>query len=84
MDVLDIGCNTGHLTLLVARDLKPRKIVGVDIDEHLISLAQRNIRYERKYCKKLLTIVLLDTIVRQNEIFLKVLRNYMGHFEPLL
>jgi len=47
LDVLDIGCNTGHLTLLVARDLKPRKIVGVDIDEHLISLAQRNIRH---YC----------------------------------
>ena len=42
-DVLDIGCNSGHLTLLVARDLKPRKIVGVDIDEKLISLAQKNI-----------------------------------------
>ena len=26
----------------------------------------------------------LDTTVRQNEIFLKVLQNYMGHFEPLL
>lgn len=47
MDVLDIGCNSGHLTLLVAREFKPRKIVGVDIDEHLISLAQRNIRH---YC----------------------------------
>ncbi|CBY31660.1 unnamed protein product [Oikopleura dioica] len=47
LDILDIGCNSGHLTLLIARDLKPRKIVGVDIDEKLIEMAQKNIRH---YC----------------------------------
>ncbi|CAG5108130.1 Oidioi.mRNA.OKI2018_I69.chr1.g3647.t1.cds [Oikopleura dioica] len=47
LDVLDIGCNSGHLTLLIARDLKPRKIVGIDIDEKLIEMAQKNIRH---YC----------------------------------
>jgi len=46
-DVLDIGCNAGHLTLLLARDMRPRKIVGVDIDPALISYAQKNIRH---YC----------------------------------
>ena len=44
MDVLDIGCNAGHLTLLLARDHHPRKIVGVDIDPVLIQYAQKNIR----------------------------------------
>ncbi|RZF39122.1 hypothetical protein LSTR_LSTR014311 [Laodelphax striatellus] len=31
-DVLDIGCNVGHVTLAVARDTNPRSIVGIDID----------------------------------------------------
>ena len=42
-DVLDIGCNAGHLTLLLARDHSPRKIVGIDIDPILIQIAQKNI-----------------------------------------
>lgn len=46
-DVLDIGCNAGHLTLLLARDHHPRKIVGIDIDPILIQIAQKNIRH---YC----------------------------------
>ena len=45
--MLDIGCNAGHLTLLLARDMRPRKIVGIDIDPALISYAQKNIRH---YC----------------------------------
>ena len=44
-DVLDIGCNVGHVTLAVARDWHPRRIVGVDIDGKLIQVARRNIRY---------------------------------------
>jgi 2-polyprenyl-3-methyl-5-hydroxy-6-metoxy-1,4-benzoquinol methylase len=43
-DVLDIGCNVGHLTLTIARDLKPNRIVGVDIDAQLIRSARGNIR----------------------------------------
>ncbi|CAK8672777.1 unnamed protein product [Clavelina lepadiformis] len=44
-DVLDVGCNVGHLTLLIARDFSPRKIVGVDIDEGLIKAARNNVRH---------------------------------------
>lgn len=43
--VLDIGCNVGHLTLSVARDFQPKKIVGIDIDQKLIAAARKNIRY---------------------------------------
>ncbi|XP_054285435.1 7SK snRNA methylphosphate capping enzyme-like [Macrosteles quadrilineatus] len=44
-DVLDIGCNTGHLTLAVARDLRPNRVVGMDIDRSLIKAARSNIRH---------------------------------------
>lgn len=43
-DVLDIGCNVGHVTLAIARDFQPRKIVGIDIDHNLIRSARHNIR----------------------------------------
>ncbi|CAH1774200.1 unnamed protein product [Owenia fusiformis] len=45
MDVLDIGCNVGHITLSIARDFKPKKITGIDIDSNLISIARKNIRH---------------------------------------
>lgn len=44
-DVLDIGCNTGHLTLTIARDFGPNKVVGLDIDRNLIQVARTNIRH---------------------------------------
>lgn len=44
-DVLDIGCNVGHMTLTLALKFNPRKIIGVDIDHKLISAARKNIRY---------------------------------------
>lgn len=43
-DVLDIGCNVGHITLAIARDFQPRRIVGMDIDHNLIRSARHNIR----------------------------------------
>uniref|UniRef100_A0A1I7XAD2 RNA methyltransferase n=1 Tax=Heterorhabditis bacteriophora TaxID=37862 RepID=A0A1I7XAD2_HETBA len=45
--VLDIGCNVGFLTLSLAKDYSPRRILGIDIDEHLIGVARKNIRH---YC----------------------------------
>ncbi|CAI2328802.1 unnamed protein product [Caenorhabditis sp. 36 PRJEB53466] len=45
--VLDIGCNVGFLTLSIAKDFSPRRILGIDIDEHLIGVARKNIRH---YC----------------------------------
>lgn len=43
-DVLDIGCNAGHVTLCVARDFNPKRIVGIDIDPKLIALARKNVK----------------------------------------
>ena len=43
--VLDIGCNVGHLTLKLACDYHPSKIIGMDIDPKLIMVARKNIRY---------------------------------------
>ncbi|XP_048380130.1 7SK snRNA methylphosphate capping enzyme-like [Stegostoma tigrinum] len=44
-DILDLGCNAGHLTLSIAKDLKPSRIVGIDIDGSLIHTARQNIRH---------------------------------------
>ena len=44
-DVLDIGCNVGHITLAIARDYNPNRIIGIDIDKSLIDVATKNIRH---------------------------------------
>lgn len=44
-DVLDLGCNAGHLTLYVAKRLRPARILGLDIDGGLIHAARKNIRH---------------------------------------
>lgn len=44
-DVLDIGCNIGHVTFSVARDFGAKSIVGMDIDRKLINIARKNIQY---------------------------------------
>lgn len=43
-DVLDIGCNVGHITLTIGQRFYPRKAVGIDIDHTLIAAARKNIR----------------------------------------
>lgn len=42
-DILDIGCNVGHMTIAVARRLHPKSIVGIDVDKNLIARARRNL-----------------------------------------
>lgn len=44
-DVLDIGCNIGHVTLSVARDFGAKTVLGIDIDKNLIGIARKNIKY---------------------------------------
>ncbi len=44
-EVLDLGCNTGHLTLSIAKNWRPVRIVGLDIDAALIHAARQNIRH---------------------------------------
>lgn len=48
-DILDIGCNIGHVTLSVARDFGAKSILGIDIDPKLISIARKNVKH---YVKK--------------------------------
>lgn len=44
-DVLDIGCNIGHVTLSVARDFAARSVTGIDIDKKLVNIARKNVRH---------------------------------------
>ncbi|XP_019728776.1 7SK snRNA methylphosphate capping enzyme isoform X1 [Hippocampus comes] len=43
--VLDLGCNSGHLTLYIAKMLRPARILGLDIDNGLVHAARKNIRH---------------------------------------
>lgn len=40
---LDIGCNTGQVTIEIARKFNPKTILGIDIDEGLIKTAKKNV-----------------------------------------
>lgn len=42
-DCLDIGSNTGQMTIAIARQFGPRKIVGIDIDSKLVCIASKNL-----------------------------------------
>lgn len=44
-DILDIGCNIGHITLCVARDFRARTVTGIDIDPKLIGIARKNVKH---------------------------------------
>ncbi|KAJ8255038.1 hypothetical protein GJAV_G00200260 [Gymnothorax javanicus] len=43
--VLDLGCNTGHMTLAIATKWRPAHILGLDIDGGLVHAARQNIRH---------------------------------------
>jgi len=38
---LDVGCNTGKVSILIAKHFSPTKVVGLDIDANLIKIAKR-------------------------------------------
>ena len=42
-DVLDIGCNTGQVTIAIAKNYHPKCITGIDIDGSLIRTARKNV-----------------------------------------
>lgn len=44
-NVLDLGCNLGHLTLYIAKMHRPARILGLDIDGALVHAARKNIRH---------------------------------------
>ena len=43
--VLDIGCNAGYLTIAIASQLRPRMILGIDLDGILISKARKMLSF---------------------------------------
>lgn len=43
--VLDVGCNTGHVTLAIAKHCSPAHILGLDIDGALVQAARQNLRH---------------------------------------
>ncbi len=45
---LDIGCNEGSLTIMIAIRFFPKKITGLDIDYRLINKAISNLKYFEK------------------------------------
>lgn len=46
--MLDIGCNNGSLTLLIAEHCRPASVVGIDIDRDLIGSARNNLALRLK------------------------------------
>jgi 7SK snRNA methylphosphate capping enzyme len=47
--VLDIGCNDGHVSILVARKYNAKKVIGIDIEDRLIEKAKNKIKnYKRQ------------------------------------
>ncbi|XP_069500989.1 7SK snRNA methylphosphate capping enzyme [Ambystoma mexicanum] len=44
-EVLDLGCNVGHISLSIAKHWKAARVVGVDIDGSLITAARQNVRH---------------------------------------
>lgn len=45
--ILDIGCNSGFITINLAKKLQPASILGIDIDESLIEKARRLLKKEK-------------------------------------
>lgn len=43
--VLDIGCNAGRFTISLARRFQTKHVIGIDLDQHLIGVARKNIRH---------------------------------------
>ncbi|XKL63669.1 hypothetical protein PGB90_006033 [Kerria lacca] len=48
-DILDIGCNVGHISFIIARSFAAKSVSGIDIDRYLIDIAKRNVQYYVNY-----------------------------------
>jgi 7SK snRNA methylphosphate capping enzyme len=67
--VLDIGCNDGTLTIMIAKDYNPMSVIGIDVDQRLIDAAGsavKRAKYEYR-SKKKSDRVPLDSIPETSE-----------------
>lgn len=55
--VLDVGCNRGHITYAIARLFSPKFILGIDIDLKIIHMANRDLHLH-----------LEDGLLKQNDL----------------
>ncbi|CRK90629.1 CLUMA_CG004331, isoform A [Clunio marinus] len=60
--ILDIGCNSGYITIQIAKKLSPTEILGVDLDGNLIDQARRDLEIERKTSKLEITKEVLNRV----------------------
>jgi len=51
--VLDVGCNDGSLTIAMAWEFAPAKVLGVDVDEALVRFAREKLSATRRHAAKL-------------------------------
>lgn len=45
--ILDIGCNSGILTINFVKHLRPCSVLAIDIDGNLIDMARKNLQKEK-------------------------------------
>lgn len=45
--VLDIGCNSGYISLNIAKKLNTKLVMGIDIDPELINIARRYVEKQK-------------------------------------
>lgn len=50
--VLDIGCNSGHLSIEIAKKFEVKSLIGLDIDRSLTQDAQLAINHLKRDCNK--------------------------------
>ncbi|CAG9310522.1 unnamed protein product [Blepharisma stoltei] len=73
-NVLDIGCNDGTITLLIASKFNPKRILGIDIDYKLIAKAEDNLTYLEKTTEQ-------AKVLKEREEFIKDVRSYPSNFQ---
>lgn len=79
-EVLDIGCNRGHITYAIAKLFSPNFILGIDIDPKIIHSAMKDLRAQigcgppatrqiNRYSKRVVTLLKIDQTSDQNELY---------------
>lgn len=68
--VLDIGCNEGDLTMLIASKFHPASVVGIDVDKRLIESAGASLKramYEYRMKRKKGSLTPVIPIINEND-----------------